>query len=85
LDHPLAVGFDLKGGYIYTQNGGQEFMVCTLTGVKKKEYKVGFGSVQQFLVHPGGNRVVLLRAAESGSLGRIVHSDTLLIEVPKKK
>ncbi len=86
LEPRLAMGFDVKGGYIYTQNGGQEFTIFTLTGVKKKEYKLGFGSVKQFLVHPGGNQVVLLRgtAIDSGK-GRIVYTDSLLVETPRKK
>lgn len=86
LLRPLALGFDVKGGYIYTQNGGQEFMVLNLAGVIQKEYKVGFGTVKQFLVHPAGNHVVLLRGAEVGATGhQVIHSDTVLIEVPKKK
>jgi hypothetical protein len=82
---PMAMGFDIKGGYIYSQNGGQEFTLFTLTGVKKKEYKVGFGAVRQFLVHPNGNEVVLLREAEAGTMGSVIRSNSLLIEVPKQK
>lgn len=86
LERPLAMGFDIKAGHIYTQDGGQEFAIYTLTGVKKKEYKVGFGCVRQFLVHPGGNHVILLREAESNAgMGRIIHIDPVLIEVPKMK
>ena len=78
--NPQAVGFDLKGGYVYTQNNDHELVVFTLTGVKKREYSVKGGhlfdhkggciytqdlrgGVQQYLVHPGGNQVVLLTAA----------------------
>jgi hypothetical protein len=86
LEKPMALGFDIKGGYIYTQSDGQEFTIFTLTGVMKKEYKAGFGSVRQFLVHPEGNQVILLReAAVDAGMGRLIHSDTVLIEVPKKK
>jgi hypothetical protein len=85
-ERPLSMGFDIKGGYIYSQNGGQEFAVYTIAGAKKKEYMVGFGAVRQFLAHPGGNEVVLLREAAVGAdMGRIIHSNTLLIEVPKQK
>ena len=85
LLHALAMGFDPKGGYIYTQNNAQEFMLCTYGGIKKKEYKLGFGVVKQFLVHPGGNQVVLLREGEyDAGGGRIVHSETVLVETPKK-
>ncbi|HEV3438945.1 MAG TPA: hypothetical protein VG122_16380 [Gemmata sp.] len=83
---PMAMGFDIKGGHIYTQDGGQEFTVFTLTGVKKKSYKLGVGSVWQYLVHPGGNHVVLLREASVGAgMGQMIHFDTVLVEVPKQK
>ncbi len=85
LERPLAMAFDPKGGYIYAQNQGQEFMLSSYSGAKIKEYKVGFGAVRQFLVHPGGNHVILLReAAIDAGMGRIIHSDPVLIEVPKK-
>jgi hypothetical protein len=87
---PLAMGFDLAGGSLYTQSGGQEFLVCTLTGVIKQKYKVGIGSVKQFLVHPLGHQVILLRAEDS-SLNLndprlpLLLSDSVLIELPQKK
>jgi len=82
----MAMGFDIKGGHIYAQDGGQEFNVFTLTGVKKKSYKLGVGSVWQYLVHPGGNHVILLREASVGAgMGQMIHFDTVLVEVPKQK
>jgi hypothetical protein len=74
---PLAVGFDLKGGYVYTQNNDRKLMVCTLHGVTKKEYRFDGGAnkpVLQFLVHPDGNQVVLL-----------TRQAVYFIEVPGKK
>ena len=81
LEKPMALGFDLVAGYIYSQNGGQEFTIYTLTGVEKKAYLAGFGSVRQFLVHPTGHRVILLREAVAAP-GR---AESVLIEVPEKK
>jgi hypothetical protein len=88
-----AVGFDLKGGYTYTQNAGHELIILTPHGLKKKQYALetpiqnfppvcnregevirpGYsrpwqegdpaGVVQQYLVHPGGNQLLLLTGA----------------------
>jgi hypothetical protein len=95
---PLAMGFDLPGRYIYTQGGDQALMVCTLTGVVKKEYKVGITTIRQFLVHPGGNQVVLLRGGPAFAprspgtppgperIGdMLLIADSVLVELPKKK
>jgi hypothetical protein len=82
----MALGFDISSGHVYTQDGGQEFTVFTLTGVKKKEYKLGPGAVWQFLVHPGGNHVILLRETSIGAgMGQMIHFNTLLVELPKQK
>jgi hypothetical protein len=87
---PLAIGFDLKGGTIYGQSGNQELLVCNAAGVIKKRYKVGVGSIKQFLVHPMGHQVLLLR----GELTRsevadprlpLMSSDTEFIELPKQR
>ncbi|OWK43875.1 hypothetical protein FRUB_03474 [Fimbriiglobus ruber] len=70
--YPQAVGFDLNGGRIFTQNYGHELLVFSLAGVKKKEYRFDLkpeaipghekaaGSVWQYLVHPDGNKIVML-------------------------
>jgi hypothetical protein len=87
------VGFDLKGGWTYTQNAGHELIILTRHGVKRKEYVLEkptqyfceernregevirpaysrpwqegdpAGVVQQYLVYPGGNQLVLLTRA----------------------
>jgi hypothetical protein len=60
--YPRAVGFDPAAGWIYAQNFEHPLLLFTLTGVKKKEYKIGTlgGDVRQFLVHPAGNTVLIL-------------------------
>jgi hypothetical protein len=74
---PLAVGFDLKGGYLYTQNNDWQLMVCSLHGIMRKEYTFDNGAnrpVIQFLVYPGGNQAVAL-----------TRETAWLIELPRKE
>jgi hypothetical protein len=73
--YPSAVGFDPAGGYIYAQNNHSALLVYTLTGVKKREYKgEGGGAIRQYLVHPAGNKVLVL-----------TNRKLYFIEVPPKK
>ncbi len=60
--YPAAVGFDPAGGYIYGQNARNSLILFGPTGVKKKEYKLGPGGldVSQYLVHPAGNKVLIV-------------------------
>jgi hypothetical protein len=62
--YPRAVGFDPKGGYIFAQNHGNELVLYTSGGVKRKEYHFGppntSSDVRQFLAHPSGNKLLLL-------------------------
>jgi hypothetical protein len=82
----MALGFDVMGGHVYAQDGGQEITVFTLAGVQKKKYVLGPGSVWQFLVHPDGNLVIQLRETSVGAgMGQMIHFNTVLIEVPKLK
>jgi len=73
--YPKAVGFDLAGGWIYTQNIDHPLMLFTQTGVKKKEYKIDDNkeNVRQYLVHPDGNKVLIL-----------MDKRLLYVETPKK-
>jgi DNA-binding beta-propeller fold protein YncE len=58
---PAAVGFDPEGKRIYSQNIEKALLVFSATGIKKKEYALGGGlEVRQYLVHPGGNKLLLL-------------------------
>jgi hypothetical protein len=59
--YPGVVGFDPEGKRIYAQNFEHPLQVFSATGVKKKEYNFGNAKdVRQYLVHPGGNRLLLL-------------------------
>jgi uncharacterized protein (TIGR03066 family) len=65
----MMIGFDPVGGYIY----GQSLNLYTLKGQLLKQYQIGGATVRQNLVHPQGNRFLLL------------HQDKLaLVEVPKQ-
>jgi len=71
---PQAVGFDPKGKYVYAQTGDHDLAVFTSDGTKQKEYLLDSQagrteqpyscfpaqSVQQYLVHPDGNQLVML-------------------------
>jgi len=73
--YPSTVAFDPAAGQIYAQNSKFTFMVYTMEGMKKKEYRVGSGrreNVRQYLVHPGGGKVLLL-----------VDEEIQWIEIPK--
>ena len=73
---PQAVGFDPVVGKLYSQNVSVALMVFGGTGIKQADYKLPIpgGSVRQFLVHPQGNRLLLLA------------NDTLLwVELPAAK
>jgi uncharacterized protein (TIGR03066 family) len=72
----MAVGFDPKGGYLYGEGGpqsGQIFRLFDARGQLRKDYKLGTGGVLQMLVHPAGNKVLLLTGEK-----------VLLVEVPKQ-
>jgi hypothetical protein len=58
--HPKPVGWDPAGGAIYTGNTGVTLLVMSLTGVKKKEYKIDTAMQRQYLAHPEGNKLLLL-------------------------
>jgi hypothetical protein len=57
-----AVGFDLAAKYLYSQNHPKDFIICTMTGIKKQEYSVqpGRHATLQNLVHPEGCKVIML-------------------------
>jgi hypothetical protein len=71
--HPAAVAFDPVAGYIYASGAGGPFTVFTPTGIPKKSYKVPGNEPRQYLVHPGGSKVLLL-----------IDNKLLLAEVPPK-
>jgi hypothetical protein len=72
LVKPVAVGFDPKGAFCYAENFGHDLVVYTSHGIKKQEYTIESldlnechsraypPNVQQYLVHPGGNQIVML-------------------------
>jgi predicted Zn finger-like uncharacterized protein len=58
--YPLCVGFEPRGGAIFSQNHDKQLLVFNKTGIKLKEYNVGQGEVRQYLVHPQGQRLIIL-------------------------
>jgi hypothetical protein len=71
--HPAAVAFDSVAGSIYASGAGGPFTVFTPTGIPKKSYKVPGNEPRQYLVHPGGSKVLLF-----------IDNKLLLVEVPRK-
>jgi hypothetical protein len=69
--HPAAVAFDPVAGSIYASGAGGPFTVFTPTGIPKKSYKVPGNEPRQYLVHPGGSKVLLF-----------IDNKLLLVEVP---
>jgi S1-C subfamily serine protease len=70
--YPMAVGFDLKSGMIYSQNAGSQLIIFNSKGIKLKEHNLmgrnARGGVKQFLVHPDGRK--LLVVPEDGRGGK---------------
>jgi hypothetical protein len=59
--YPRAVAFDTAGAHIYAQSFQHALIVFDAAGVKKKEYSLArSGEVRQYLVHPEGNKLLLL-------------------------
>jgi hypothetical protein len=72
----MAVGFDPKGGYLVGEGGpqsGQTLRLFDAKGQLRKDYKLETGGVLQMLMHPAGNKVLLLTADRA-----------LLVEVPRQ-
>jgi hypothetical protein len=71
-----AVGFDLAAKYLYSQNHPKDFIVCTMTGLKKQEYSVERDRhlTLQNLVHPEGYKVIMLTSTKA-----------YYLEVPRKE
>ncbi|HEV3446742.1 MAG TPA: trypsin-like peptidase domain-containing protein [Gemmataceae bacterium] len=62
---PEAVAFDPRAGYVYGQNLDHQLILFNLAGVKRREYSLtGKGGVRQFLVHPGGGRLLVYTGAK---------------------
>jgi hypothetical protein len=71
---PQAVGLDPKGRYFYSQTGDHDLAIFASDGTKQKQYLLDSQagrtelpyscfpaqSVQQYLVHPSGNQLVML-------------------------
>jgi hypothetical protein len=63
--YPEAVGFDPRGGYIYSQNMSSFLLAFSNEGVKLKDYTLsggqpGFRRRRQMLAHPQGGSLLLL-------------------------
>ncbi len=84
--YPLAVGFDLQSGLVYTQNFQNELIIFNANGIKLKEYKLGnktqLAEVRQFLVHPQGRKVLVL--GDIG-IGPKATSRIWSVELPQKQ
>jgi hypothetical protein len=72
--YPRAVAFDPAAAHVYAQDFKHPLIIFTATGIKQREYALGrSGEVRQYLVHPEGNRLLLLT---EGSLS--------YVEIPKE-
>jgi hypothetical protein len=60
--YPRVVGFDPKGGHIFTQNFQTPLLVYSSTGIKQKEIKTSSRDrlePTQFLAHPDGGKLLV--------------------------
>jgi hypothetical protein len=69
--YPMAVGFDTRAGLLYAQNHDSQLIVFDSQGIKLKEYNLNKGgggsSTRQFLVHPGGRKLLVMGEGGDGA------------------
>ncbi len=85
--HPQTLGFDFKSGLIYAHNVQSPLIAFDLNGVKQRDFAltnsatwVRTAQTCQFLVHPGGRR--LLALCETGPEGPRAEPWIFSVELP---
>jgi hypothetical protein len=82
--YPIALGYDVKSGFLYGHNFEYALIVFDTEGAKLKQFKVGGGrgGVRQFLVHPDGRKLLLL-TDNLGARSRQQSESLWLVELPE--